>query len=419
MKIVVKRLIRHEKGQAMVFALILLLVGGLVCSSLLGYMGTGLLAGGVYERRTAELYAADAGVEDAVWKIDHGNVTLCPGDPTYNYTMADINNKSVAIVITSVAAYGEGNLTGTYRIESTATGNGSGTKIDAYISGSSKYGNYSGLMDRVITINADLTEQQIKDLENDLGKISLTCPEGCNETCQDGCSGIYDYYNIPEGCETCGAVYNYPNSIWPPVSVLSDWYLWDVEDETHYYGDTTINLYGGPVSLGPAYVEGGLTIKNSIHADPHPTLTLDGTLYITGDTLIGATEQDFTLDLNGNTLFVASNTSGSQKALTISSRCTINGPGIIVAVGDVYFGPNGDVGSMTEPVFLLSVSVTAQLQPSNDWYGAIAGNVDVEVKLGETPTLTYPSGGFGVLNFPGKTQPRLVYSIASWEVSQQ
>ncbi|MCJ7670074.1 MAG: hypothetical protein MUO61_06120, partial [Dehalococcoidia bacterium] len=130
-----KRLIRDEKGQAMVLALVLLLVGGLIVASLLSYMGTGLLTGRVYERRTAELYAADAGVEDAVWKIQHGDVSLCPGDPTHSYNISDVNNKSVEVTITSV--YGVGNVTLTYHVESTATGNSSGTRIDAYIVGTS------------------------------------------------------------------------------------------------------------------------------------------------------------------------------------------------------------------------------------------------------------------------------------------
>ncbi len=414
MKITVKRPARNEKGQAMILALILLLVSGLIAAPLLAFTGTGLLTGEVYERRTAELYAADAGVEDALWRINNGEVVLCPGDPTYNYTISDINGKTVDITITSVDDYqGIGNLTGTYRIESTATGVGSGTEIEVYIGGASKYGDYSGLLKHVITINDDLTEAEIEDLYKELAKVDLTCPAECSESC---CEIIYDYYDPPEGCEGCGVVYNYPDPNWPPPSVMSDWYLWDVRDALHY-GDTTIDLEGLSDEVGPLYVEGELTINNSIDADPLPTLTLNGTLYITGDTLIGATDKDFILDLNGNTLFVASTTSGNQKALSVGGKCTIKGPGIIISVGDVYFGPKGDVGSPTEPVFLFSVAVTAQLQPSNNWYGAIAGSVDVQVQPGYNPTITYPPGGFGTLNFPGLTAPRLVYGIESWEVT--
>jgi hypothetical protein len=417
MNIGLKRILRDEKGAALIVALILMLVGGLIAAPLLDYMGTGLVTGEVYETRTAELYAADAGVENALWKINDGEVVLCPGDPTHNYTIPDVNGKTVDITITSIDAYeGIGNLTGTYQIVSTATGDDSGTEIEVYVGGASKYGDYSGMMDHIITINDDLTEDEIEDLYKELAKVVLTCPEGCTESC---CLIIYDYYAPPEGCEGCGVVYNYPDPSWPPPEILSGWYLEDVEDATHYYGDMNVDLAGLDDEIGPLYVEGELTIKNSITADPEPTLSLDGTLYVTGDTLIGSTDKDFVLDLNGHTLFIASTTAGSQKALTVGGKCTIDGPGIIISVGDVYFGPKGDVGSVTEPVFLFSVSVTAQLQPSNNWYGAIAGSVDVVVQPGLNPTITYPPGGFGVLNFPGMTAPRLGYSIESWEVTQQ
>ena len=71
MKTIVKRLVRDEKGAALVMVLILLLISGLIIGPLLSYMGTGLITGKVYETRTDELYAADAGVEDAIWKIQH------------------------------------------------------------------------------------------------------------------------------------------------------------------------------------------------------------------------------------------------------------------------------------------------------------------------------------------------------------
>jgi len=76
MKISMKRLIRDEKGAAVILALILLLIGGLISAALLGHMGSGILAGEVHERRTAELYAADAGVEDAIWRIQSNNLTF-------------------------------------------------------------------------------------------------------------------------------------------------------------------------------------------------------------------------------------------------------------------------------------------------------------------------------------------------------
>jgi len=99
MKSVMKELARNEKGAALIIALILLLIGGLMTAALLNHMGSGILAGEVHERRTAELYAADAGVEDAIWKIQHGETPVCPGDPYWSYNITDVNGKELQISI--------------------------------------------------------------------------------------------------------------------------------------------------------------------------------------------------------------------------------------------------------------------------------------------------------------------------------
>jgi len=75
----IRRIIRDEIGKVLILDLILLTVGGLVLTPMLGLMSTGLLAGQVSEKKAAELYAADAGVEYAIWHLQQGggaNVTL-------------------------------------------------------------------------------------------------------------------------------------------------------------------------------------------------------------------------------------------------------------------------------------------------------------------------------------------------------
>ena len=379
MKTSVKRAIRDEKGTVMILALILLVVGGLIIAPLLGFMGTGLIAGQVYEKKTDELYAADTGVEDAIWKMQN-DVVKPPqscGDPDHwSYNISDVNGKSVAVTITWV---NNTTNTVTYHIVSTATGDGSGTKIEAYVIGTTVYGDFSGITDNVIT---------------SLGEIDYP--------------PIYEI-TYPEGAEPYS---NYPPDYWPPGDELAAWYFEDVEDEEPYDSDT-IDLYGVDQELGPIYRDGTLTIKNS--SNTPATLTLTGTIYITGDTLIGTTGKDFTLDLNDNTIFVASDSADPQKALWIGGQCTLIGSGAIIAIGDIYFAPNTKAG-VTDPVFIMSVEGTTTLQPGGDFYGSIAGSV--EVQLQPDTSINYPEeGGFGVINFPGCTAGRFIYAIATWEVS--
>ncbi len=101
MKNVLKKLVRDEEGQAFILVLIFLLVGGLIIGPLLGYMGTGLLAGQMHEEKMEGLYAADAGIEDALYKI----MTNDPDLPTVlgasypPYFIADVNGHRVDVEI--------------------------------------------------------------------------------------------------------------------------------------------------------------------------------------------------------------------------------------------------------------------------------------------------------------------------------
>ena len=411
MKTIVKRLVRDEKGASLVMVLILLLISGLIIGPLLSYMGTGLITGQVYEMRTNELYAADAGVEDAIWSIGHQSIPPGlwqesddqPGWWMYEYPEPLIvNGKSVDVTVYRKDLDPTCGQELIYRILATAVtddGGGTaaltGTQIDAYITGESS--DYSGILDNVITSQNEIAYPPLQQLD----------------------------INYPEGH---GPVANY-DGLWPTPEELAEFYWEDVKDATHYDGDTEIDLEGnscppGPIyindeennswpsGLGPLSINGTLDIKNSSNAPA--TLTLTGTIYITGDTLIKP-NKEMTLDLNGQTIFVASNSSDPQKALWIGGKCTIIGPGCIIAVGDVYFEPNIPVG-MTDPIFIMSVSGETTLQPGGDFYGAIAGSVEVDLQPGTS--LNYPEAGFeDLINFPGFVEPKqLVYSIYSWEV---
>ena len=379
MKIAVKGLIRDEKGQAMVLALILLVIGGLVSAPLLSHMGTGIVTGEVYEVRTAELYAADAGVEDAMWNIQHEVpevMGLSHCYPDWSYNMPDVNGRSVDVTITLVS-----NVTFTYRVVSTATADGSGTEIDAYVTGKNKYGDYCGILNNVLTSPGE-----------------ITLKPGANVTPSEG--------------EEHGPYQDYGDG-WPELWELEDFYGEQVEDETPYpFG--TIDL-DADMGLGPLYRDGELDIKNSDNTPA--TLTLTGTIYITGDTLIGKTGKDMTLDLNGQTIFVASNSSDPQKALWIGGKCTIEGPGIIIAVGDVYFEPNIEAG-MTEPIFIMSVTGLTNLHPGGDFYGSVAGGIELDLMPGTSVNYPEEENWYSEYNFLIGIQ-QLIYSIYSWEVIQQ
>ena len=381
MKVVLKRLVRDEKGAALVLTLVLLLIGGLIMAPLLGFMGTGIIAGEVHEKRMDELYAADAGVEDAMWNIQLktdkvAGLTQC--NQSTNYTITGVNGKTVDVTITLMTIVDD--VPCDYRVVSTATSDDSATEIEAYIVGESKYDDYSDILENVLT-----------------SQDEINLKPGTNITPLEGEHSPAEYYG----------------DIWPALEELKEFYAGNVTGGTHYYEDTEIDLDGVDMDLGPLYVDGELDIVNS--SDTPATVTLTGTIYVTGDTQIyGPTANEplkLTLDLNGQTIFVASNTTGAHNALEIQ-KCNIIGTGIIIAIGDIYFAPKTEAG-MTDPIFIMSVLGETLVQPNGDFYGSIAGSVEVDLQ--PNTSLNYPDdeGWYGDLNFLIGVQ-ELVHTIASW-----
>jgi hypothetical protein len=67
-----KQMISSEKGQALPIVLGLLVLGGLTIASSLGYTATSLKSSRLLEENVRGIYAADAGMEDALWSLTNG-----------------------------------------------------------------------------------------------------------------------------------------------------------------------------------------------------------------------------------------------------------------------------------------------------------------------------------------------------------
>ena len=102
MKKIWTKLIKNENGLVLPLVLMLVGVGGLTIAALLTYVSTGLNVGRAQEERLAELYAADAGIEDGLWRIKNDEVLLDPYDyeAEFTYTLpVGINEKEVVVTI--------------------------------------------------------------------------------------------------------------------------------------------------------------------------------------------------------------------------------------------------------------------------------------------------------------------------------
>ncbi len=104
--------IKREAGFILIPTLILTVIGSIIIAGLCSYMITGLKADNMYKSKTEALYAADAGVEDAVWQIKYDNiktfnnpVTYSPYDynTTWVYNVSEqLNRKGVTVSINNV-----------------------------------------------------------------------------------------------------------------------------------------------------------------------------------------------------------------------------------------------------------------------------------------------------------------------------
>jgi hypothetical protein len=105
------KLRRDEKGQALILVLILILLGGIIIGPLLAHISSGLKVGKeVYEERMYGQYAADSGVEDALYKIKFDDPALPEDwegiweDPdiystSHPYTISGVNGNDVDVTI--------------------------------------------------------------------------------------------------------------------------------------------------------------------------------------------------------------------------------------------------------------------------------------------------------------------------------
>jgi len=76
-----RRARKKEQGQVFVMVLIFLLMAGLMIPITLCFVGTGIKTGEVFETKTQTLYAADSGIEDAIWQIKYDRLQVL-SDPT-------------------------------------------------------------------------------------------------------------------------------------------------------------------------------------------------------------------------------------------------------------------------------------------------------------------------------------------------
>jgi hypothetical protein len=365
MKSAMKNLVRDEKGAALILALILLLVGGLMTAALLNHMGSGILLGEVHERRTAELYAADAGVEEAIWKIQQGEIGVCPAQPIEPPFNINVNDKSVTV-------YVEYDLdTGMYRLASVAITDGDGDGGVAAIDSSTT------------------VEAYVEAMAFDLLSGALVSMSDIDFSKDCVVSGDVYYVGEIMGSDyahTEGEEIQVPLSAFP-TQEQNEAFAQQFRDEallggTHN-GAMTIDA---DATLGPKHITGDLYIEMGV------TVTLTGTIYVEGSV---TAKKDSAFTGSGSILAVGDIT------LEKLPNYGIEGDSIIMSLnGDITFKKEATIEAL---VYAPNGSVIVDKQLTVEG-SIIAGYIDIK----KDADLTYVAKSSSFDFFP--------VAIYAWEI---
>lgn len=327
------RIIKNQGGQALPMVLILLVLGGLLIVPMLSFMTTNLNANRIIESKTEGIYAADAGIQDALWKLGNGVEPFPGSDTSYNLTEDGVNPvliNGMTVTIEKVAL-DEVAGGGLYTVRSTARLDG---QVKAVITAQAVAGSdYHWLFEHAITAGGDVN----------------TSP---NDTIYGGilCGGDFDGDATVNGEVVQGATIRMPTE-----TQLTAFYLAQVDSDnetpyyypSHGYSSGTYNVSGGtvtdPVMIPAMYRKGNLSIVGSGYAQLTGTIFLDRNADGTGGQF-DLSDKDVILDLNGHTIYATYYGNCQHDAVNFGDASQIRGPGCVIGVGNVNFQPKLGLG---------------------------------------------------------------------------
>jgi hypothetical protein len=366
-----KALHKKEEGQVLILAVLIIFVFAcLGVAPLLNFMSTGVVTAKNQGLHVQEIYAAEAGVNEAFWKIKY----IVPGvprrssDPAFQYNVSGgINGKTVSIVITCLDS-------SSYRVHAVATSPATGhqSTIDSILNVGGGGLDFSHFTDKALTSP---------------GTITTKTSDYINGNIWTGTS--YDGNAHLSGNCTVAQVTG-----WPATNDLETYFNFQVNTSNPYTG-STINVAVSGQS-GPLYA---YTASN-----PTRTYTitgagpLQGPLYIKGSLYFDAAAN---ISLAGHTIFVTG-------TVTNHPSSTVNGPGAIIAEGNVSFSPHVSGAYL----FIMSVIGQVNFQPQGNFYGSVAG--DTNINLQPNCTINWINPGVADLDMPGHFNN--ITGIRTWNI---
>lgn len=348
-------MMKEERGQILPLVLIMLVLGSTIVAGSLTYAATTVNTSGISKTNLEQFYAADAGAKEAIWRFKHDYWVTTGNIGVFSWIYKPSPVNNQDLEV--AAAYLS---KGIYKVTSEAYSNGRSTTVEYFLSGVSVFFNYPAVAAGSVD---DLPSGELipnKKIEN------------------------YNNFPTPASLET------YYQS--PPHPALT------------HTAVNTINTTGNP-SRGDMYYENGLSITGT------GTVTLTGNLYVVGN--IDFTNDTWTINLNGHTIYATGDLTQAKK------KGYFNGPGCIIAEGDIGLWPQSKAGYEDKFVFIMSVTKSVNIQPNGSFFGSVAaggGGVSITLQPGATVSLTsLPLGG---LDFPDDPNT-YEWSVSNWKSAHE
>lgn len=306
---------KGQSGQALIMALILLALGGLVITPLLMQTATNLKYHNMIQQETLRAYSADAGVEYGLCEVFNNPEEYQSAPLDYSY---DINNTTVNVTaqyVPSMAAY---------KIVSTATSpDNRSTTIETYvIIEIGLFGNAFACDGNLEVIGCNLTSDSPGGCDVYAnGNVKLLNSDVDGDVFASGTITL-DNSDVSGEITPGAEVLDFPAIDPQPHE--------DAAKEENDIRNQDVTYDSGTHEIGPFYIDGGhsLNINNC-------EVTLEGTLYVTGD-----------VDIN---------------------NATISGFGDIVAEGDISI--NNHTFNVDNPdtlPLIMTIGVGAKIDINND-----------------------------------------------------
>ena len=308
--------LKNEAGQALPMALIMLVLGGFLVVPTLALMTTNLTANRTVDTKTSAIYAADAGIQDALWKLGN-DVDPFPGGIN-SYNLAETLN-GMTVTVEKVALVDD-----LYTLKATARLD---DEVKAVITAQAVAGSdYSWLFDQALT-----SENDVETSNHDIIYGGVLC----------GGEFIGDDDQVWSGTITEEATVEFPSA-----QELIDYYMSTIDPVANNYTSNSIYISSSytkanPYMIPPIYRNGSLRIYGNGYGK------LSGTIYLAG----ASTGQLWidpgtTIDLNTHTIFSEYYNNCAGDAINFQPNCYIYGPGCIIAIGNINYQPNLGTGEL-------------------------------------------------------------------------